>query len=441
MKTNVPYCVVIICVVSLLSARLSAQNLVTNSGFSSGFTGWSTNCTYELNSEAVYGGSSSTNMTTEIDVERCINQQICILSGTTYTVSFKGSRRTSGTVPASPGITIKVTGVSSGTQYINVNKTYSNTTFAFTTQTYSFTVPANSTDKKVNIEFLHYNNTTTFGVILDDIELYPSNTFSINGTVAPTYNINSTYKVDNVPSSGVVYNWNFVDNATPLTSTAAAPSVKWSTKGPRTITVALGNGSCSVTTLSKAIVVAGPLPVTLTDFRATNSNSNVQLSWTTQQENNNRHFVIERSSDGYRFDSIGIIAGTNTAIAHSYVFTDKNTVSGTSHYRLRQVDYDNATLLSAIVTVSARNSDNTTVQLYPNPAHEVLYCNFTNSRGGTVTVQVASAAGTVVWQQQKEYSAGSNKAVIATQSLTRGIYYLKIADASGQQTVRTFSVL
>jgi len=441
MKTNLPHCVVITgLLLSLLPSFGNAQNLVSNSDFNA-FTAWNTSCSIEVNPESVYGGTSATNNVTEIDMERCFNQHICVLAGTSYTLSFKGSRRTAGATPANPGITIKVTGDNTGTQYVSVNKAYNNSTFAFTTQTYSFTVPAGSADKKVNISFSAHANNTTYGVILDDIEMAPTSAFSISGSASPTMNVNSAYATLNTPASGVNYSWDFIDHASPLTSTAATPSVQWSTTGNRNISVALSNGNCTVTTLNKAVAVTSLLPVKLTGFTARNNNDEaVLLNWTTQQEQNNRYFIVQRSADGITFDSIGVVTGTNTAIAHTYAFTDKHPFNGSNYYRLKQVDYDHAFEHTIVVTAVIRGSE-ATIQLYPNPTHNLLNCNFTVSRGGLVKIQVANTAGMVVLQQETNYSAGSHRATVPVQSLQRGTYYLKMSDSNGMQLVKAFSVL
>jgi hypothetical protein len=146
----------------------AAQNLITNPGFSNGTSGWSTDCSMEINPESVYGGVSSTNSVTEIDVERCFNQQISVSPGAIYDLSYLASRR-QGATPATVGVTVTITGVQSGIQYLNVNRTYSNTGWGFTTESFSFTLPSNTTDTRVNIKFSNYLTTGTYGTIVDDI--------------------------------------------------------------------------------------------------------------------------------------------------------------------------------------------------------------------------------------------------------------------------------
>lgn len=200
-KTNLSKIVLIIASM-LLPVFVSAQNLVTNADFSNGSTSWAGSCSVEINSETVYGGSNASNYVTEIDKETCIDQNVCIMTGVTYNLTFRGARRTIGGAPSTVGISIKIKGVNSGTTYVSEDKNYSNTSFNFSTQTYTFTVPANSSDRNVNIHIQDYNNNSILGVILDAVELHPQSDMAISGTTSAAIGVTYNYSVSNSPYSG-----------------------------------------------------------------------------------------------------------------------------------------------------------------------------------------------------------------------------------------------
>ncbi|MBL7700371.1 MAG: T9SS type A sorting domain-containing protein [Chitinophagaceae bacterium] len=176
--------------VCLFITKGSAQNLITNPGFENGTTGWITDCTIEINPENVYGGTSTTNRVTEIDVERCFNQQVNVTAGSTYYITYKASRRQGGSTPATVGVNVRITGVQSGTQYINVNRTYTNTSWSYTIEVFSFTLPLNTTDTKVNVKFSNYVTVGTYGTLIDDVSvttgsagILPLKFISFNGKI------------------------------------------------------------------------------------------------------------------------------------------------------------------------------------------------------------------------------------------------------------------
>jgi hypothetical protein len=420
---------------------LSAQNLVTNSSFTNGTTGWTSSCSIEVYDETVYGGSNAANNVTEIDKQRCIDQDICILPGITYKLTFKGSRRIDASTPASPGISIEVTGVNSNTVYVNQTKAYSNTSFGWSNQSYTFSVPANSSDKKVNIHFADDNNHSTYGVVIDDIELHPQTDMAISGATTAVVGTGAaySYSVSNTPSSSFTYNWSMGANATNATSTLAAPSTSWTTTGTKNLSVVISNSTCVVTTLSAAVVVTGILPVTFTSFSGVIKDNKAALTWSTAQEANNSYFIIERSANGRSYDSVGRVqAGSRTS--NTYSFTEDNT-NAISYYRLKQVDLSGTYTYSTVITLkNASGSREMTV--YPAQATSTIQYVVTNDAQAKAMVQVFTITGQPVINQQEVLLGGLNVRSVNVSNLAKGAYFLKLdIPALGVTMVKQFQKL
>ena len=98
------------------------------------------------------------------------------------------------------------------------------------------------------------------------------------------------------------------------------------------------------------------------------NNSEVILRWETASEEDNSHFVVERSADGNSFEAIGTVAGNGTTseINH-YSLVDKDPYYGYNYYRLKQVDFDGDYEYSQIETVIISSQDVPDVIIYPNP--------------------------------------------------------------------------
>lgn len=132
--------------------------------------------------ETLYGGTNAGNNIAEIDILTCIRQDVNITPGTIYTINFNATRRIGcGTTPPSPGITVTVTGVTSGTVYSTVNYTYSNTTWTgYTAETQIWSIPGTATDAAVRILVTPFNNPDDCGVILDDLTMVASGVLPVS---------------------------------------------------------------------------------------------------------------------------------------------------------------------------------------------------------------------------------------------------------------------
>jgi len=107
------------------------------------------------------------------------------------------------------------------------------------------------------------------------------------------------------------------------------------------------------------------LPVELLYFNAEEEGRSVQLAWATASERDNDHFAVERSVDLQAWTIVGEVPGAgNSLVAQSYDLADDTPLSNTSYYRLRQVDDDGTSTLSAVRSVHFGNAANA---IYPNP--------------------------------------------------------------------------
>lgn len=414
---------------------LHAQNLVTNSDFAGGSsTGWSTSSSLEINPSSVYGGPSSSLYVTELDKERTINQEVCILPGLTYTLTYYASRRTQSPTPTIAGMRIKVTGSNTNNNYVNVTRLYSNTTWTAYAVSFDITVLANSSDKKLNIQFSSYNNTTTYGVLVWDVELAPptASPISISGPSSSAVSVANSYSLSNVPASGVSYNWSFSGGGSPGSSHSANPSVSWATTGSKNVSVAVSNGSCTVASYSKAVSVQIPLPVDITSFTGSVVSNNGQLTWVSQKETNGRYFMVERSVNGIDFDSIGVVSSKNVQVAYTYQYVDQSMSAGNNYYRIRHVDLDNAVYYSKTIVLNNTSTGNSgSMQVYPNPAVATLNYSITSEKAGSVIVQVYNTSGVMVSTSRAQLSAGTSQQSFSIAGLNSGHYFLKVVDAEG----------
>ena len=115
------------------------------------------------------------------------------------------------------------------------------------------------------------------------------------------------------------------------------------------------------------------LPVDLLSFDATREAGANVLRWATASETNNRGFEVEHAAGSATgFEVVGSVAAAGERGAGAdYDFTHATTALGTHYYRLRQVDNDGTSSLSAVVSVSVA-PDAALVRISPNPATDHL---------------------------------------------------------------------
>ncbi|TVT43682.1 T9SS type A sorting domain-containing protein [Hymenobacter setariae] len=171
---------------------------------------------------------------------------------------------------------------------------------------------------------------------------------------------------------------------------------------------------------------ANPLPVTLTSFNATRqANGTVKIDWATASEQRSAYFEIQRSLDGRLFTSGATVpANGTTTQAHYYSRLDNAAPACQLYYRLRQVDTNNTATYSPVVTLAGSAS---TLDLYPNPAHDQLVIALAAGR----TVQLFDLAGYLV--QTATLPASGQ---LSVSSLPAGTYLLRIVLPEQTRTLR-----
>ena len=110
------------------------------------------------------------------------------------------------------------------------------------------------------------------------------------------------------------------------------------------------------------------LPIELLSFQAIPRQQQVDLSWSTASESDNAWFFVERSLDLQDWQVVLQLPGAgNSSYTIDYVSVDPAPLSGTSYYRLRQVDINGTSSSSDVVPVHFTGGA-VQLSLFPNPA-------------------------------------------------------------------------
>lgn len=175
------------------------------------------------------------------------------------------------------------------------------------------------------------------------------------------------------------------------------------------------------------------LPIELIDFKGTVSNQSVDLNWSTATEINSEKFIIERSSDGKEFESIGEQASSgNSKTTKEYAYTDGNPVAGKNYYRLKSVDLDGSFAYSKIIMVIHSESGDVTV--YPNPVVDRTFTLYLNDDfGDSFQMTLSDVYGKTILTRK---FSGQKLQVTLPENLVTGVYFVRVNSVNRQETIR-----
>lgn len=173
------------------------------------------------------------------------------------------------------------------------------------------------------------------------------------------------------------------------------------------------------------------LPVEFAYINVKNVAGSNIISWGTAQELNNSHFEVLRSTDGRKFEVIGVVNGFgNSDELIQYQFEDNQSSNGIAYYRLRQVDYDGQFEFSDIVSIT--NSQLISVNAFPNPFNESIHILVNTASDEPFNIEVFDVLGIKVYQGDIK----ANEELIIGNEFSAGVYLINIVNDSEKKVLK-----
>jgi len=199
--------------------------------------------------------------------------------------------------------------------------------------------------------------------------------------------------------------------------------------GNNSASVAASNGvfgdpcNGTVKRLYVQVTYSTTLPLRLVGFTGfINNAGKVELGWSTEEEVNFSHFIIERSEDGQNYTSIGTVDASGTD-AGDYQYFTLPAQTETSFYRLKMVDIDGTIRFSNVLRIS-NHGNASKLSIFPNPANSVI----------TVVSPAIQQAGIygIDGRELKRISLKDGSNTVLISALPTGVYYLR----AGEETLK-----
>lgn len=193
------------------------------------------------------------------------------------------------------------------------------------------------------------------------------------------------------------------------------------------------NAELYLTDYPPAITGSGAFPVELISMDVIKDRQGVNVLWKTASEQNNDYFLIQRSTNGENFETVGIVDGSGNSINMlNYEFIDHQELKpGTYYYRIQQVDFDGKYEIFDPVEIQIEESIDWAV--FPNPVKIGNQVNIKLNKAldTKVQIQLLNLHGQVIKNKVLNLN---NEVQISTSGLIQGNYIVRLLTSDNVET-------
>jgi N-acetylneuraminic acid mutarotase len=183
------------------------------------------------------------------------------------------------------------------------------------------------------------------------------------------------------------------------------------------------------------------VPVTLTNIKAYEKGSGINVEWTFTQEIDMDRYEVEKSVTGANFNHGGTVVSTgNHSSAITYSWVDANPNRGANFYRVKMFDKNGQVSYSQVVKVVIGRG--ASISIYPNPVtNGSLTLQFDDQSKGSYNIRILNSLGQMVFKTIIDHTGGSATQTIQLPlSLSKGMYNLEVISPDGTMNVERMIV-
>jgi hypothetical protein len=219
-----------------------------------------------------------------------------------------------------------------------------------------------------------------------------------------------------------------------LSPTSDRPTINFDLLQDGQYTLEIEGGSCKSTPSTMAFALNVPLYITISEFRAEQSQAGVDLLWKVVEEKNGDRFdVIRYDAQMANPETLGTVYLRDNSLGN-YTFLDQNPATGVNYYQLKMIDKDDTFSESKIIAVNYNHLFEAMVA--PNPAAENVNISFVSKISGLATAHIYNLAGQKVTEFPVVLKEGNNRQEVRVGGLPEGHYFIKIMSGAQQMNLR-----
>lgn len=164
------------------------------------------------------------------------------------------------------------------------------------------------------------------------------------------------------------------------------------------------------------------LPIEWKYFIGENIGTTNKLKWASETETATSHYELERSYDGYNFETITlIVAAGNSLNETNYGYDDLYPFDGINYYRLKLVNLDGSIEYSDVIALETKIQFKS--KLYPNPFTNTLTYSYFTNKVEEIEIEIINILGQVVFRKE---GINNNVINLDLKDLNNGSYTIKI---------------
>lgn len=176
------------------------------------------------------------------------------------------------------------------------------------------------------------------------------------------------------------------------------------------------------------------VPVRIEFFRGQKQVSKNLLEWKANISGNAVQFIIERSTDGRNFETIGNV--TAASFEQSFSFYDASPAAGLNYYRLKMTEQGGSIAYSAVITLASDVKD-MDISIRPNYIRNGIANLYIQSgKAMQATIHIADVSGKIIITRSMTIPAGAGTYPLNVSVLAKGAYYISVRDNKQVTTQR-----
>lgn len=186
----------------------------------------------------------------------------------------------------------------------------------------------------------------------------------------------------------------------------------------------------------------GTAPASITSFFTVNEKDRVILKWTTENEEPEQWFDVQRSIDGgISYTSLGMVNGKGmSADMQTYALSDMQPFAGVAYYRLVQRNKQGDVRFTDVKVISRQADLVTYYTIYPNPVQGMLNIRLSAASNEQALTEVFDLNGRRMLSRHFNVLAGEQTLGMDMSRLGNGTYIFKltIGGKTSSQLVNKF---